>query len=254
MLRAFAVSICAALLAFVPAASAEAATSWSVSPGAFEFAPRAIGTGPSPAAVFTVTNTGTTTLTAPELGTARFVNEYEPQDRFELTNHCEAALAPGESCSLEVTFEPTAYGINTEILGLSTYPEGQRATLLIRLTGSAAVPELSAPLLTLPSRWLGAELNPPAVYTFKNSGGADLHIYDLALTELGTNPVNPDGLEIVGGTCGAGVTVVVGGSCTVWMTFTPTVEAQLAAGLEFTDDIPEPKTNLPSAIRSSPSG
>jgi hypothetical protein len=245
MLRTATVLICTALLgALAPAASAEAAASWSVSPESYEFAPRPIGTGPSAEAVFTLTNTGTTTLGPPQFTTGRFIDEHEPGDRFQLTSHCESGLAPSESCALEVTFEPTAVGRDTEFLGLSQ-PEGQISSLSIRLTGSAAVPDLSSGLLFLPSRLLGIELNPPATFTFTNSGAADLHIYGLALTELGTNPVNPDALRIVGGTCGVGVTVAVGGSCTVQMTFTPTVDGQVVAGLEFTDNLPDRNSTLP---------
>lgn len=238
MLRAFAVSICAALLlAAEPAASAEAAGSWSVTPTEYAFAPRAVGTGPSAPAVFTLTNTGTTTLRAPEFTFGYIISEGVPQDHFDLTSHCQGLLAPGESCPLDVTFEPTGIGQATEFVGIRE-PEGVAPSLQIRLTGSAAGAGItfSPPAISLPSRLLGIELNPPTTLTVTNSGALDLHISSISVVNAGTNPVNPNRIRIAGGTCGTAVTLPPGGSCTSQVTYTPGVVGAAAAELQFVDD------------------
>lgn len=238
MLRAVAVLICSALLCVAaPTASADAAASWSVSPTEYGFAPRVIGTGPSAPAVFTLTNTGTTTLHAPEFTFGILIYEGVPNDHFELTSHCVGLLAPGETCPLEVTFEPTGIGQATEFVNVRE-PEGGAPSLLIRLTGSAggAAIAFSPSALDLPSRPLGIELNPPAVLTVTNPGSADLHITNIAVVNAGTNPVNPNQIRIVGGTCGTAITLPVGGSCTSQVTYTPTVAGAVTAELQFTDD------------------
>jgi hypothetical protein len=236
MLRALTVFVCAALLAFVPA-SAQAAGSWSVTPTEYDFAPRAIGTGPSAPAVFTLTNTGTTTLHAPEFTFGFFIAEGVPQDHFELTSRCQGLLAPGESCAFEVTFEPTGIGQATEFVGLRE-PEGAAPSLQIRLTGSAAGAGIafSPPAISLPSRLLGIELNPPSVLTVTNPGATDLHITSISVVNTGANPVNRNQIRIVGGTCGTAVTLPPGGSCTSQLTYTPAVVGAINAELQFLDD------------------
>jgi hypothetical protein len=160
-----------------------------------------------------------------------------PEDHFALTSHCQGLLAPGESCPLEVTFEPTGTGQATEFVNVRE-PEGTAPSQLIRLTGSAAGAAISfsPPALALPSRLLGIELNPPAVLTVSNPGSADLHITSIAVVNAGTDPVNPDQIRIVGGSCGTAITLAVGGLCTVQVTYTPTVGGPATAELQFTDD------------------
>jgi hypothetical protein len=238
MLRAAAVLLCSALLGVAaPAASAEAAANWSVTPTEYAFAPRVIGTGPSAPALFTLTNTGTTTLREPQFAFGRLISENDPDDHFVLTSHCGGALAPGGSCTLEETFEPTEIGQATEFVELRE-PEHTAPGLQIRLTGSAAGAAISfSPgSISLPSRLLGIELNPPSVVTVTNTGAVDLHITGIAVVNAGTNPVNPDQIRIVGGTCGTAITLPVGGSCTSQVTYTPTLVGEAAAELQFTDD------------------
>lgn len=243
MLRTAAVLVCTALLgALAPAGSADAAANWSVTPIEYTFAPRLIGTGPSAPAVFTLTNTGTSTLRAPEFNFGFFIHEGLPeaQDNFRPTSRCEGGLAPGASCLVEVTFEPIGIGQDTQLIWLRE-PEGQAPLVAIRVTGSAAAPAIQfwPPGLFLPSRLLGIELNPPVVLTVSNSGGTDLHISNISVINAGTNPVNPDQIKIVGGSCGTAITLPVAGSCTVQVTYTPTLIGAATAELQFTDDVPE---------------
>jgi hypothetical protein len=247
MLRAAAVLICSVCLCVVaPAAWAEAAASWSITPESYEFAPRAIGTGPSAPAVFTITNTGTTTIQAPEFSTNVAPGEAEWHDRFDLTSHCESGLAPGESCVIEATFEPTVVGRDTQFVFVSD-PENHVGTFDLQLSGAAALPAIRFIPgglrgefgVFLPSRLLGIEIRPPSVLVVENPGETALHIFGFGLVELGTNPVNPDGLRILGGTCAPGAAVPVGGSCTVQLTATPTVAGTVQAGIEFADDVPD---------------
>lgn len=206
MPRAAAVFVAAlALVVFGPAAAADAAgASWSVSPPSYEFAPRTIGSGPSAPAVFELTNTGSVRLRAPSLSFSGLIGgENEPLDsaEFRVQVGC-TSIVPGESCPIEVTSEAVKPGHTIERIYL-VEPEHQVDSVFLALTASTAEPAISfsPPLLSLPRRPLGIELNPPQVLTVTDSGIADLHISSLSLGNLGTDPVNPGQMKIVGGRC-----------------------------------------------------
>jgi hypothetical protein len=201
-----------AATALVPATGTAATSGSSISPTSYEFAPQSPNTGATPPAIFTLSNSGETTVPTPfaALRTGYNSAEANPPARFLLTNNC-GPIPPSGSCTLEVRFEALAPGpreesLTVEAAGLPTL----NASLLA--TGIGPIIEFSPPILSLAPRLLGIELNLPNSVTVGNRGDADLDFYGISLRGLGTNPVNPNGFRIAGGTCAVGTPVPAKGS------------------------------------------
>jgi hypothetical protein len=202
------------------AAQTDAATaSWSLSPTNFDFGAVQPGSGPTAPSILTLTNTGETELPVPDValqGLSYNTDEGNPPARFQSTNRC-SVLPVGASCPIEVTFEALAPGARETTLHV-TDPGMPELRAALRGVGIGPVVSFSPPELSLPSRPLGIELNPPGVLTVDNSGDSDLVISEISFQGLGSNP---NGFGIVGGTCTPGSLVPAGGSCTVQVTYTP---------------------------------
>jgi hypothetical protein len=67
-----------------------------------------------PAQIVTLTNVGTTTL----MVTGIAITGTDAAD-FAQTHSCASSLAPGASCSISVTFKPTATGLRNAALSVS---------------------------------------------------------------------------------------------------------------------------------------
>ena len=103
------------------------ATTAKLSPTRLNFGSVTIGTT-SPAETVTLTNVGTTTLTITGITiTGRNAGD------FSQTHTCGSSLAAGASCSISVTFKPTAYGLLTAALSISDNAAGSPQT--VTLTG-----------------------------------------------------------------------------------------------------------------------
>ena len=116
-----------------------AATAVTLSPNSLSFANQAVGSVSAPQNV-TITNTGNATLNITGITTSN--------TDYEQTNTCLAVqntLAPGQSCSVSVTFTPTASGTRPGSLSISDNAIGSPQT--VALTGNG----LAAFTLTSPS-------------------------------------------------------------------------------------------------------
>src|SRR6185437_5682230 len=127
---------------------------------------------------------------------------------FAQTNDCTTSLASGSSCTINVSFTPTTIGSRVEALNIST----SAGLLSVPLSGAG----LTALATVAPSTLsFGSELlNTPA------------HPRSITLT-AGINPLQITSITASGdftqtNTCGT--SVVPGFSCTIEVTFTPTVQ------------------------------
>ncbi|MEV6869119.1 discoidin domain-containing protein, partial [Streptosporangium subroseum] len=108
--------------------------SLSASPTSLAFAARTVGST-SPAQTVTVTNNGTASAT---LGTVATTGDYAQ------TKTCATTLAAGASCTVNVTFTPTATGTRTGTLSVaSNDPNGPLTVALTGTGGSAPVTNLA---------------------------------------------------------------------------------------------------------------
>jgi probable HAF family extracellular repeat protein len=98
-------------------------TTARLSPTSLYFASVPVGTT-SPAQIVTLTNVGTTTLTV----TGIAITGTNAAD-FTQTHKCASSLAAGASCSISVTFKPTATGLRNAALSVSDNAGGSPQTV-----------------------------------------------------------------------------------------------------------------------------
>ncbi|MBL8309217.1 MAG: choice-of-anchor D domain-containing protein [Burkholderiales bacterium] len=190
--------------------AAAGAPAASVSPTQLTFGSTTVGTTAA-AQTVTLTNTGNAALV---LGTTAIAGS----DFAVGSNTCTSgsSLAASASCTISVSFAPTAAGSRSGTLTIAH--NATPASSSVSLTGTgvpAGSPgaSLSALQLTFSSTNVGATSGTQSV-TLANSGTAPLLLG-------ATNLSGPD-FAISSNTCTLGTSLAAAGSCTVSITFTPT--------------------------------
>jgi len=150
------------------------------------------------------------------------------------------SLAALSSCTVTVTFTPTAAGARNATLRFTDNHNGVAGStqdVTLAGTGIAGIPGASVTPgeLTYAARTVGSPSASQSV-TLTNTGGAPLAI--ASITRVGANPGDfgrPAGAA--GGTCPTGAgSLAAAASCTVTTTFTPTAAGVRTATLRFTDN------------------
>ncbi len=173
------------LVLAVGASSASAATaSLSVQPSSYDFGALLPESGPSDPATFTVINTSDVEIPPPNVFLSYTLEEGPEPAFFDYkASDCpsRASLAPAESCTAEVIFEPFYPGPRE---GMITFrdPTSQLASASATLTGRGIGPgvSLSPPLLSMGER-AGQGPSPLAYLTVTNDGDTDLSISGISL-------------------------------------------------------------------------
>jgi alpha-tubulin suppressor-like RCC1 family protein len=183
----------------------------SPSATAMTFGTQGVGTT-SAAQTITLTNTGGAVL--------NIVSIVVGGD-FAQTNNCGVSLAVGANCTISVTFTPTAVGTRT---GSLTF--GSPNAINISGTGVAIpVVSLNPTSLTFAAQNVGTSSAAQAI-ALANSGGATLNLTSIAASGDFTQTNN----------CGGGLGV--GGSCSISVTFTPTVAGTRTGSVTITSNAP----------------
>ena len=151
---------------------------------------------PSSAQAVTLTNTGNGTLT---------INNISASGDYSQTNNCTAPLAPNGTCSVNVTFTPSATWARMGTI-LVTSNAIAPPLFLSGMGSSGGSVGVSSPTLTFASQVVGSSSGPQAV-TFTNSGSAPAAIESITVSGDYTQT----------NTCGA----VLSASCAINVTFTP---------------------------------
>lgn len=129
---------------------------------------------------------------------------------------CGSNVAAGTSCTVIVSFTPTAAGARSGTLSIAHSSTLTPITIALSGTGTGAVTapvaNIAPATLTLASTPIGSTSAAQSV-TVSNTGNAALSI----------SAITPSSAEFVvaGGTCSAGGSVAAGGSCTVSMALRP---------------------------------
>ena len=137
------------------------------------------------------------------------------------SNACGTTLAAGASCAVTLTFTPTTTGNKSGSLAVTVGAPATSAS--VTLTGTVLVPALT---VTPTSASFLTDLNTTSAaqtVTVRNSGTAELTISSIALG--GTNA------DQFGMTNACGATLAAGASCTVSLTYSPTVTGNSSASL-----------------------
>ena len=177
--------------------------------------------------VVTLTNTGTTSLAISSISAGR---------DFGVTNTCGSSVAGGASCTISVTFSPSAVGTLTSTL---TIKDGDPTSpQLVSLSGTGlAAPDASVSPTTLGFGDHKVGTSTPKTVTLKNKGTGPLTISNMTIA--GTNAGDFTESNNCGGSLAAGA------NCKVTVTFKPAAKGARSATLSIYDnnvDGPSPQT------------
>jgi hypothetical protein len=198
----------------------------SISPSAVGFGTVATG-GASAAQAVTVTNSGS--AAAP-------VSSVAISGDFTQTNNCGSSIAAGASCTVNVTFRPTASGSRTGTLTVTA----AGITNSVPLSGTGVAP---GPILTA---------NPSSLSFAGTIVGSPSATQTVAVSNTGTTSAIVSGVTTSGdfsqtNTCG---TLAVGASCTVTVRFTPSAAGSRTGTLSIASNA----NNNPATVALSGSG
>ena len=145
-------------------------------------------------------------------------------NQYSQTNNCPASLSGGASCTISVTFAPTAPGIMTANLSIADNASGSPQLVGLLGTGVSAGVTLSPASLTFASQTIGTTSSAQAV-TLTNNGSLPLTITSITAS---TNFSQTN-------TCGT--SVAAGGACTINVAFAPTATGTLTGTISISDNI-----------------
>ncbi len=188
-------------------------TSFSMPTGLF-FVGIPVGSGSGETVSASIYNTGTTNITIVSISIS---------GDYSQSNNCPAILAPAASCSLNVTFQPTASGARNGAITIVDDTAGSPHFIQLTGSGLTGAVSLSSSSLTFGSQAAGTS-SPAQTETLTNSGGATLNISRIE--------VSGDFAE----TNNCGTSLVSGGNCTISVTFSPTATGTRTGVLTITDD------------------
>ena len=194
----------------------------SLSASSLTFGSQAVGTS-SAAQTITLTNGGNASLSVSSIA----ITGTNTTD-FTETDNCGSNVAAGASCTINVTFKPTASGSRTVSLTIADNAANSPQSVSLTGTGVTPAPQasLSSAALTFGSQGVGTSSAAKTV-TLTNQGNASLSIASIAFT--GTNATDFTGTD----NCGSNV--AAGASCTINVTFKPTAGGSRTAFLTIGD-------------------
>lgn len=150
------------------------------------------------------------------------------------SNGCSAALAPNESCTLSIAYDPSAAGTSQASLTVSDNVSGGVSTAA--LSGTAFVPASAVTFvpgsLSFPNTDQGA-MSTSQLITVTNSGTATLQIPANGVTLTGPNPEDFSQTNSCNGT-----NLAISASCTITVTFQPQAQGLRTADVQLSDNAP----------------
>ncbi|HXJ91995.1 MAG TPA: SBBP repeat-containing protein [Terriglobia bacterium] len=196
-----------------------AAAAVQVAPIVLPFGVQPLNPNPAPSQTVTVTNNSGASLTFSGItatsGTGFAVSSAG-------TCSTGTPLATGSSCTVVVTFAPTAAGSQTGTLTLSDSATGSPQTVKLSGAGVASVLTVSPTSLAFSGQVPGTESSPQNV-TLENFGSAPIAITSISF--IGANASDFSQTNTCGSSLGAD------GSCVISVTFTPAAGGAATATL-----------------------
>jgi hypothetical protein len=186
------------------------------SASSLKFGNQTVGTS-SAASDITLTNRGSTPLT---------ISKTTSRGDFTLTSSCPKSLAVAPTCTLDVTFTPSASGTRTGTLTITD--SDATSPQVVSLTGTGSLLSLSFPLYSKTN--VGGKTTQRTL-TLTNAGATALAISEVR-TVGDYSQVNP-----------CGTSVGAGASCTFTVTFAPPVSGDRLGNLLIdSSDVGSPHT------------
>ncbi len=146
---------------------------------------------------------------------------------FTQTNNCGSSVAAGASCTIRITFKPSASGSRTAWVSITDNASGGLQTVNLNGTGAALSASLSPASLSFGSQTVGTPSAPQTI-TLSNTGSAALGFTSLAIA--GTNASDFSQTN----TCGS--SLAASGKCTISVIFTPSASGSRTASVSITDN------------------
>jgi hypothetical protein len=147
-------------------------------------------------------------------------------------NTCGASLAGGASCTIYVTFTPTAAGTRSGRLTLTDNASDSPQT--VRLKGIGTAVSLSAKSLSFAGQAIGSR-SPAQAVTLTNKGASALSLSGISLSGISLGGVNR-GDFAQSNSCGT--SLAGGASCTISASFSPKGAGARTASLVISDSDP----------------
>ena len=188
-----------------------AGPSANLSATSLAFGSQAVGTA-STVQTVTLSNTGSGALSITSL-TVTGTNA----SNFAQTNTCGSSVAPGGTCTISVTFTPTASGSLTASVSITDNAAGSPQSVSLSGTGTGPAVGLSPTSLNFGTDPT-AETTAAQIVTLTNTGSATLSISGISVS--GTNSAD---FSEVANTCGG--SLAAGSSCSISVAFTPSVDS-----------------------------
>ena len=211
----------------IPLAGTGIVSAVNVFPPSLNFSGEDVGTQGTPQPV-TLSNIGAVQLN---------IGSVAVSSGFIQNNNCLPSIAAKGSCTVNVSFEPTAVGAQTGTLTVTDYAANSPQTVALSGTGLAPGATLSPTSLTFPGQTVSTT-SAPQTLTLSNTGSG-------ALTPLMIG-VSGD----FGQTNNCGGSVASGSNCTINVTFTPTASGARGGTLTVTDNA----ANSPQTVALSGTG
>jgi hypothetical protein len=187
----------------------------TLTPASLTFPAQALGTT-SPAQPATLKNTGNAVMN---------ISNIVPSGDFVQTNNCGSSVQPGASCTLNVSFKPTANGTRTGAVTITDNAPGSPQQLLLIGAGGTGPAASLTPTSLVFAAQVGT-FSPVQLAVLKNIGAAPLKITGIGRSGdfyEGTNcPTN----------------LVPNASCTLSVTFTPTSAGTRSGAVTIWDNAP----------------
>jgi hypothetical protein len=199
--------------AFLMKINNASAAAVSLNPWSLEYTVQPLASS-SPAQQVLLRNMGSSTLT---------IGSISANGDFAETDNCGTSVPASGSCSLSVTFTPTAVGSRTGSISIQDDAAGSPHLLSLSGTASGPVVVLTPASLTFASTQLGATSSAQTV-SLSNQGTLSLSI--------GSIQINGDFAQ----TNHCAATLTAGSSCTLSVTFRPTVAGSRSGAITIADN------------------
>lgn len=192
----------------------------SLAPASLNFGVQVVGTASTK--TVTLTNVGTATLTIRGIAIAGT----NPGD-FIQSNNCGSSLRTRSHCDIQVTFAPSQMGLRNAVLTITDSGPGNSQSVPLTGIGGTSGPNatLSANSLTFGTQTVGTT-SPPQAVTLDNYGTQTLSITSISTSGDFEHAHN----------CGTGL--ASGASCTINISFTPTMGGERTGTLSIADNAP----------------
>src|SRR6266852_5342013 len=215
--------------AFVAKIGPNDAPGFSLSIFRLSFQDEGIG-GTTPSQQISLANTGSATLN---------ITSIVPSGDFAATT-CGSSLAGGASCTISVTFTPTAAGVRTATITITDSVASSPQKVTLTGNGVAGLAATVSPTSLSFGNQTQGTMSAAQSVTLTNTGSATLTINGFSL-----GGANPSDFTLSSANCKQSQSLAVGSSCAFAIVFAPLAVGNLSATLQILDNSAQSPRNVP---------